>query len=161
MALQFQPKVGSVVMCSFDGFVEPEMVKKRPVIVVARNRSNSQLVTVVPLSTTAPDVLASHHHPLPFNPVPANKGRKCWAKCDMIATVSIGRMDRLKNGNVRVIPQIPEQDLAAIRLCVVHALQLQNVILNTKATGAAIATAAAVAVAAAAVTTTAVSGDAA
>lgn len=160
MALQFQPKVGSVVMCSFEGFVQPEMVKKRPVVVVARNRGNNQLVTVVPLSTTAPDVLESHHHPLPFNPVPAYKGTKCWAKCDMIATVSLARMDRLKAGNVRVIPQISEPDLAAIRRCVVHALQLQNVILGAKATGAAIATAAVVAVAAATGSTIAVSGDA-
>lgn len=150
MALSFQPKVGSVLMCNFDGFVEPEMVKKRPVVVVARNRGNSQLVTVVPLSTTAPDVLGSHHHPLPFNPVPVYKGTQCWAKCDMIATVSIARMDRLKDKQVRVTPQIPQADLAAIQLCVVKALQLQNVILNAKATEAAVATAAAVAVATAA-----------
>lgn len=155
MALSFQPKVGSVLMCNFEGFLAPEMVKKRPVVVVARNRSNTQLVTVVPLSTTAPDVLESHHHPLPFNRVPVYKGTQCWAKCDMLATVSIGRMDRLKDKNhARVIPVIPAADLVAIRLCVVNALQLQNVIVSAKATGAAVAAVAAVAVATAAAVTT-------
>ena len=55
MALAFQPRPGTVVMCDFAGYVLPEMVKVRPVVVIARNRKNRQLVTVVPLSTTAPN----------------------------------------------------------------------------------------------------------
>lgn len=132
MALAFQPKVGGVLMCDFDGFVEPEIVKKRPVVVIARNRANSKLVTVVPLSTTEPDVMEAHHYELPKNPVPAYKTRKCWAKCDLLATVSIDRLDRLKDGWNRVVPEVTAADLKAIRLCVVNALQLQNTILDRK-----------------------------
>lgn len=119
-------------MCDFEGFVEPEMVKRRPVVVIARNKANSRLVTVVPLSTTEPDVMETHHYHLPVNPVPAYKTKKCCAKCDMIATVSIDRMDRLKDGWDRVVPMISDSDLSAIRLCVVNALQLQNIILNAQ-----------------------------
>jgi uncharacterized protein YifN (PemK superfamily) len=151
MALTFQPKVGGVLMCDFDGFVEPEMVKKRPVVVIARNRANNKLVTVVPLSTTEPDVMETHHYQLPKNPVPAYKTRKCWAKCDMIATVSIERMDRLKDGWNRVVPEITAADLNAIRLCVVNALQLKNTILDTQNAAAAAIAAAASAAAASAV----------
>jgi uncharacterized protein YifN (PemK superfamily) len=57
-------------MCDFKGYVVPEMVKIRPVVVVARNRKNRKLVTVVPLSTTAPDALEDHHHELGANPLP-------------------------------------------------------------------------------------------
>lgn len=144
MALTFQPKVGSVLMCDFDGFVEPEMVKKRPVVVIARNRSNSKLVTVVPLSCTPPTQMESHHYQLPRNPVPAHKGKTCWAKCDMLATVAIARMDRLKKGWERVTPEVSAADLEAIRLGVVNALQLKNTILKIQTAAAeAIAAAAA------------------
>lgn len=130
MALAFQPKVGSVLMCDFVGFIEPEMVKKRPVVVIARNRKNKQLVTIVPLSTTAPDILEIHHYKLPFNPVPMQHGVPCWAKCDMISTVSIERLDRLKKSGVRSNIDLDHQDINAIRLCVMHALQLQNVVID-------------------------------
>lgn len=151
MSLLFQPKVGSVLMCSFDGFVEPEMIKQRPVVVIARNRGNNQLVTIVPLSTTPPDEMQPHHYKLPFNPVPASKGVNCWAKCDLVATLSIARMDRLKDRHVRVIPHIAQADLDAIRLGVVNAMQLQNVILAGQAKVAFAAVAAAAAVANAAI----------
>jgi uncharacterized protein YifN (PemK superfamily) len=131
-------------MCDFDGFVEPEMVKKRPVVVIARNRSNSKLVTVVPLSCTPPTQMESHHYELPRNPVPAHKGKTCWAKCDMLATVAIARMDRLKKGWERVTPEVTAADLEAIRLGVVNALQLKNTILKIQTAAAeAIAAAAA------------------
>lgn len=127
MALSFQPKVGGVLMCDFDGFVEPEMIKKRPVVVIARNRCNQKLVTVVPLSTTEPDIMEAHHYRLPINPVPFQKAKVCWAKCDMVATLSIDRMDRLKDArHQRVIPVVSAIDLAAIRLGVVNALQLKS-----------------------------------
>ena len=128
MALLFQPQVGSVLMCSFDGFVAPEMIKRRPVVVIARNRANNKLVTVIPLSTTEPEVMADHHYRLPINPVPASRGKTCWAKCDMISTVSIDRMDRLKDDkHARVIPKVTDRDLEAIRICVVNALDLKKV----------------------------------
>ncbi len=129
-------------MCDFEGFVTPEMVKKRPVVVIARNRANKMLVTVVPLSTTEPDVMEPHHYQLPKNPVPALKSKKCWAKCDMLATVSISRMDRLKNGWERVVPEVTTADLNAIRLCVVNALQLKNTILGLQPAALTIAGAA-------------------
>jgi len=64
MPLKFQPKAGSVVICDFHGFVVPEMVKKRPVVIIAKHKHNSQLVTVVPLSTTQPKPVAPYHHKL-------------------------------------------------------------------------------------------------
>lgn len=39
MALRFHPKPGTILMCDFDtGFQVPEMVKKRPVIVLSPKR---------------------------------------------------------------------------------------------------------------------------
>lgn len=100
MPLSYYPAPGEIVVCHFDpGAKPPEMVKSRPVIVAGpRLRRRSELVTIVPLSTTPPDPVEPYHcrielaHPLPRpfdNPV-------MWAKCDMIMSVSVQRLDRFK-----------------------------------------------------------------
>ncbi len=128
MALLYQPRPGAVVMCDFAGYVVPEMVKVRPVVVLARNRKNRQLVTVVPLSTTAPTVLEDHHHPLASNPLPGKAGVICWAKCDMVATVSLARLDRYSIGRGRyVVPTMAPADFEAIRRAVAKALDLTHI----------------------------------
>ena len=43
--LNFQPKPGSVVYCDYKGFIEPEMVKKRPVIVDSAESPTGYLKT--------------------------------------------------------------------------------------------------------------------
>ncbi|PVM84219.1 type II toxin-antitoxin system PemK/MazF family toxin [Caulobacter endophyticus] len=123
MALLYQPRPGEVVMCDFQGYVAPEMIKRRPVVVLARNRRNRQLVTVVPLSTTAPNPLEAYHHQLAQSPLPNAQGIACWAKCDMVATVSLARLDRCKAGRGKyVAPMLPTPDLASIRAGVAIAL---------------------------------------
>lgn len=59
--LQYQPKPNTIVMCDFAGFISPEMVKKRPVIVIKKNKENPKLVTIVPFSTTEPHDLSELH----------------------------------------------------------------------------------------------------
>jgi len=90
--LMFQPKPNTIIMCSFDGFIEPEMVKKRPVIVIQKNKHNPKLVTIVPISTTEPHNISDLHVPI----VGPLDGQPAWVKCDMITTVCLDRLDRLK-----------------------------------------------------------------
>ena len=112
-------------MCDFAGFVVPEMVKVRPVVVLARNRKNRQLVTVVPLSTTAPTQLEAHHHEISPNPLPGREDVRCWAKCDMVATVSLSRLDRFRAAHRQyVVPSLAAADFEAIRRAVATALDL-------------------------------------
>ena len=114
-------------MCNFSGFVAPEMVKVRPVVVLVRNRRNRQLVTVVPLSATEPATLDDHHHELSVNPLPDKPHTSCWAKCDMVNTVSVNRLDRYSVGHGRfVAPEISAADFAAIRAGVAVALNLAD-----------------------------------
>lgn len=115
-------------MCDYRGFVVPEMVKVRPVVVVARNRRNRRLVTVVPLSSTEPDSLEDHHHALSNNPLPGREAIRCWAKCDMLTTVSLGRLDRYKVGRGQfAVPMLPADDFEAIRRAVAKALDLTHI----------------------------------
>jgi len=53
MSLLYHPKQGAIVICDFKGFVPPEMVKRRPAVIVSpRMRKREGLCTIVPLSTT-------------------------------------------------------------------------------------------------------------
>jgi mRNA interferase MazF len=50
MSLPYHPKQGTIVICDFKGFVSPEMVKRRPAVIVSpRLRKREGLCTIVPL----------------------------------------------------------------------------------------------------------------
>lgn len=122
MPLKYQPKEATVLICDFSGFKAPEMIKVRPVVVLRKHRHNRQLVTVIPLSTTAPSTLEAHHVELPSY-LPGD-APACWAKCDMIYTVSIARLDRCRvkarHGGSRsyLALQMEPTDFAAVRTAV-------------------------------------------
>jgi uncharacterized protein YifN (PemK superfamily) len=133
MRLPYLPKAGEVLICNFDngGFMPPEMVKRRPVVVVSRKDSHVRhLCTVVPISSTPPDERKIWHHPLPQLRVPGfDDTEDRWAKCDMIATVSFERLTkpyRLTRGHGRqfIGVHLSDADLAAVRECIKHYLLL-------------------------------------
>src|ERR1700749_3446597 len=99
--LRYQPKPGSIVKCNFKGFIAPEIIKNRPVVVIHSHKTNPKLVTIVPLSATIPAVIKKYHHELDVSVetslLPFLKNIKAWFKCDLVYVVSIERMDRLKN----------------------------------------------------------------
>jgi len=105
--IPFQPAEGSVLYCDYDGFKVPEMIKKRPVIVIRRHRQNRKLVTVVPISLTMPDILLSYHIPMKEDFCKEHlKGKQSWVKCDMVNVISIDRLREIKNHQgQRYIPQ--------------------------------------------------------
>lgn len=127
MPLLYQPKEGSVLICDFRGYEVPEMIKVRPVVVIRKHKTNSLLVTVVPLSTTAPDRILDHHLELQSHLQGASP--VCWAKCDMVATVSLSRLDRIKSRDrhgkrVYVISHLETDEFYAIKVAVRKALGL-------------------------------------
>ena len=135
MSLKFHPRPGTVLICDFGaGFRPPEMVKKRPVVVMSpRLRRSSGLCTVVPLSTAVPDPVERFHHRMDPESLPGDLGRmETWAKCDMATAVSLERLDRVRIGRDRrgrriyVAEPVSAEDLAAIRRCVMFALGLSD-----------------------------------
>lgn len=85
-------------MCDFDGFVQPEMVKRRRVIVVSPRNRGAGVALVVPVSTTAPRVPRSVHVRLPgegayecFADAP-----EVWVKSDLVAHVRFERLSRVR-----------------------------------------------------------------
>jgi len=102
MALNYYPRTGEVLLCNYaTGFIPPEMVKLRPVVIISpRLRRRGNIVTVVPLSTTPPAEPYDYCYkfslgkplPPPFDAVDQ------WAKCDMVAAVALARLDRFRDG---------------------------------------------------------------
>lgn len=127
MTLLYQPKEGSVLICDFRGYEVPEIIKIRPVIVIRRHRTNRLLVTVVPLSTTLPQTVLAHHLQLESHLQGANPVG--WAKCDIVATVSLGRLDRIKSKDrhgkrTYKIDELSSEQFLAVKAAVRGALGL-------------------------------------
>jgi uncharacterized protein YifN (PemK superfamily) len=119
--LQYQPKEGAIVKCDFSGYIIPEIVKKRPVIVISAHKANAKLVTVVPLSATPPTKIEYYHLELDLsvekNIEPYLSNCKRWFKCDLVYVVSIERMDRYKNRftGKRDTPQVSIRTLRVVK----------------------------------------------
>ena len=136
MPLQYPVSPGTIVICDYStGFRAPEMVKRRPAVIISpRLPHRDGLCTVVPLSESAPN------HPVLYQcrveltqDIPEFEGLVKWAKADMLATVGFGRIDlprtaRDKASGRRRYLQLkltPEQ-LSQVRACVLHALGMGN-----------------------------------
>jgi uncharacterized protein YifN (PemK superfamily) len=125
VTIGFFPRAGQVLICDFSGFKEPEMCKVRPIIVISpRLPQRSEIVTIVPISTTAP------LHDLPFvvrlsknyHPEEADDFA-CWAKCDMVMNIGRWRLDGFKVGRRRwATPQATGEDLESVRRGVLFGL---------------------------------------
>ncbi|HJT97379.1 MAG TPA: type II toxin-antitoxin system PemK/MazF family toxin [Rhodanobacteraceae bacterium] len=104
MPLLYHPKIGDVLICEFPSCLrEPEMIKKRPAIVVTReHKGRARLCTVVPLSTTEPASMQPYHVRIGEESLPKSlRSRGHWAKCDMLYTFCIDRLDRVRSARDR------------------------------------------------------------
>lgn len=134
MSLPFDPRPGTIVICDFRGFVEPEMVKPRPAVVISpKLRRRTRLGTIVPLSTSEPHKVEKYHHlitiepplPYPFD------SPTCWVKGDMIYTVSYERLNlphtRDSFGNRCYLQyEVSREDLEKIRTCIQFGLGIKS-----------------------------------
>ena len=126
MAIQYPVAPRTILLCDYaaGGFKPPEMVKRRPAVVLSpRLPHRDGLCAVVPLSTTAPERSVAYvvrlnlatPLPAPFDAV------TCWAKCDLVATVGFFRLDlfhtsRGPEGKRRYLhPKLDEEQFAAVR----------------------------------------------
>jgi uncharacterized protein YifN (PemK superfamily) len=130
MAITFVPDPGDVLMCDFTtGFVPPEMVKVRRVVVLSpRSRTRFPgTYIVVPISKTAPSPPEGCHCEFKpnayefFDPV-----ESVWAKADMIACVAAHRLDRVRVNRRYNRVQIRKADLLRIKQAVLHALGMET-----------------------------------
>ena len=141
MALSYYPSPGEIVLCDYGtGFILPEMVKRRPVVIISpRLRKRADLVAVVPLSTTPPDPAEPHHCSIALAvPLPKPfEAPQMWAKCDMVATVALSRLDRFRDGRVPgkgarryMTGKVSTAQLTEIRKAILHGLGLGSLTIH-------------------------------
>lgn len=125
MPINFHPHAGTVLVCDFDGYREPEICKIRPVVVITpRLPYRSGLATVVPISLLQPKHeepyvvrLSRNYHP------EEEDGLPCWAKCDLVANVRFERLQGFKVGRRKwETPRMIGEDLKLVRAGVLHGL---------------------------------------
>ena len=131
MPIQYAPRNGTILFCDFDG-VEPEMSKRRPVVLLSS--VSQSLCLVVPLSTTHPQKVMPWHYffRLPEKLHGNYTDMECWAKCDMVFAASFSRLflpfkGKDKNGKrIYQLTKISDADLEAIRVGVWRAVSAAN-----------------------------------
>lgn len=127
MTLLTHPVPGTIVRVDLnDGFRPPEMVKRRPAIVLSPPiQGRARLCAIVPLSTTPPQPELKHHMLLTFDPpLPEPYAKpQMWVKGDIVLTVAFHRLrllfstwaDGQRQYDVRVLD---EPTLERVRCCV-------------------------------------------
>ena len=125
MALTVRVKTGMVLSCDFSGYILPEIVKTRPVVVISPNEIvRPDLFTVVPLSKTAPNPVRDYHYQLKSDPFQVSTDI-AWAKCDLSATVCYDRLDRWEvRRRQYIIGRISAEEVRSIRICVAKSIGL-------------------------------------
>jgi mRNA interferase MazF len=134
VGIKEHPPTGTILMCDFSaGFREPEMVKRRPVVVISpRIRARPGLCTVVALSTTAPNMIMDYHCQVDFQPpLPSwMQSNGVWVKGDMVASVAFRRLDFINFGKGAdgkrsyYYAALSRENLKRIRACVFAGLGL-------------------------------------
>ncbi len=129
MAIKIHPDQGEILVCDFVGSIEPEMNKKRPVIVLTpRYRQTTRLLTVVPLSTTAPKTVQSWHMKIAVDLPHPFDSPISWLKGDNIMTVSFERLFPFRAGKdqfgKRIYPRffVDKETMPKVWNCVLNGL---------------------------------------
>lgn len=140
MSIQFAVGPGTILLCDYSrgGFQGPEMVKRRPAVVISpRLPYRDGLCAVVPLSGSAPTHAVNYVVRLEFSqalPEPFEQ-RVWWAKCDMIATVAFARLDLFRSGRDQgrrryFHPKLTGTDFGRVRAGVLYGLGFGNLTLS-------------------------------
>jgi uncharacterized protein YifN (PemK superfamily) len=132
--IKFHPKKGTVLSCDFSkGFEKPEIIKVRPVVVVTPQLERRHaLCTVVPLSTVEPIPLQRYQRKMsPLSLTPKLQDKRCWAKCDMLYTVGLARLDRIRERTsdgkrIYLTAQASSEDMEAIEIAILNGLGLRK-----------------------------------
>jgi uncharacterized protein YifN (PemK superfamily) len=141
MAIKYPPDMSEILLCDFvqakeqslQGFVVPEMIKRRPVAVVSTPEYGR--CVVVCLSATTPKHRKPWHYEInwePLLPSPYDKSPTCWALGDHVYTASYKRLSLFPGGKDPQGKRIylkrylrPEQ-LGGIRAAIREALFLET-----------------------------------
>ena len=142
MPIREHPTLGAVLLCNFDaGFKEPEMVKRRPVVIISpKIQARPFLCTIVALSTEAPDPVMQYHCQIDLRPRLPRPWQSdgVWVKGDMVNAVGFHRLDFLRLGKdgqgkrIYLYDPLSAENIKKIRACVLRGMGLAALTKNLR-----------------------------
>jgi uncharacterized protein YifN (PemK superfamily) len=138
--LHFVPKGGDVLMVDFgpdpldpETFplargpvgVAPEMIKTRRAVVLGS--PSPGIAIVAPLSRTRPNPIRPFHVEFAEESYPFLKG-PCWLKGDLVQSVSLGRVDRVRYWGRHRRARLSEVDFRRVRQAVLEAVGMGRLV---------------------------------
>lgn len=135
MPIREHPPTGTVLLCDFSGFIVPEMVKRRPCVVLSPNiRARPRLCTVIAMSTSEPKPVMTYHCQVDVHPALPSPwaSEKVWIKADMIYAVSFERLDFFRSRDPQrsrhtyQSPVLSDRQMVEVRKCVLRSIGLSN-----------------------------------
>jgi len=127
MTVSIHPVPGTIVRVDLnEGFRPPEMVKRRPALVLSPPILGREFMcSIVPLSTTEPNHVHTHHMQLSFDPPLPHPYDSpiMWLKGDIVLTVAFHRLRLLFSGwnqgqRVYDVRVVEPDTLERVRVCV-------------------------------------------
>ncbi len=127
-----------ILHCDFSkGFEPPEMVKRRPVVIISSElKGRKGLVTIVPISTVEPNPIEKFHYQLPkasLPMLPFFQDKDNWIKGDMLYTVAFHRLDLIQLGTRNAqgkrnyfSQRLGREQMKAIYECVLYGINLPD-----------------------------------
>lgn len=140
MAITFHPRPGQILICNFTkGFKEPELVKRRPVVVLTPSmKGRGGVVTVAGLSSVKPEPVLNFHCVLPKSCLPMlgeYQDQETWVKGDMIYAVGFHRLDLIMLGTRKpdgkrnyFNDRLSRERMREIYGCVLHGLNFPTLV---------------------------------
>lgn len=134
--MQYPVKPKTILLCDYNagGFRPPEMIKRRPaVVMMGALPGRNNLHTVVPLSGTESAAACKYQCRIELDaPLPEPFDETIWwVKADMIATVGLDRLDlfqtkRDQYGKRKYISnlRVSDENFEVIKACLRYALGL-------------------------------------
>ncbi|MDF1685055.1 MAG: type II toxin-antitoxin system PemK/MazF family toxin [Legionellaceae bacterium] len=147
MAISYRPKVGEILECNFgqfrtlhtgdfdlrhfDGRIPPEMVKRRPVVVLNGKLGGGCLVVPISSSQDLGGInqrIHVHIEPELFPATDFYDVRDRWVKAELIQAVSVQRLFKLIDNGVRFDHYFPREKVEQIQRAVVRSVSASTLL---------------------------------
>lgn len=145
MAIKHRPKVGELLECDFGQWqeiekkpdynrhLEPEMRKRRMVVVLNANLDGKSALVVPISSTKSYGRQATFHHLIDTNLIKVTDfydKRDRWALAEHTKVVSFTRLQYIFDGPIKLDQTLPSEVVTQIQLKVIKAINAQRILDN-------------------------------
>lgn len=143
MAIKHRPRVGEILECDFgqwqtikkkpdfDKHLEPEMRKRRMVIVLNANLDGKSALVVPISSTKSYGRQANYHHLIDTNLIAVTDfydKRDRWALAEHAKVVSLTRLHYIFDRDIKLNQTLPPDVVTEIQLKVIKAINAQRIL---------------------------------